>query len=74
MKLKKLLRHIDFMEKVRVIEIQPDKSDEILYEGGSVDIPWYIADMLLDSDFNGEAISTLIENDSSIILIYVKEF
>lgn len=75
MKLKKVLKHIDFMENVKIVEFLSDKREEVLlYEGHPEDVPWYIADMLLDSDSNGEAISTLIENDLSTIFIYVKEF
>ena len=73
MKLKKLLKHISFLQKVQIIDYC-DGKEEILFEGYATDVPWECADMYLDTDDNGEAIGTVtIDNEETAITIYVRD-
>ena len=73
MKLKKLLKHIGFLQKVQIIDYC-DGKEEILFEGYATDVPWTYADMYLDTDNNGEAIGTVaINNEETAITIYVRD-
>ena len=73
MKLKKILPHLFFLMPVQIIEYDNEK-EEILFEGLVYDIPWRFAELKLDTDSNGEAISILqIEGKQDPVLnIYVK--
>ena len=73
MKLKKILPHLFFLMPVQIIEYNNNK-EEILFEGSVFDIPWELAELKLDTDDNGEAISILqIEGKQDPVLsIYVK--
>ena len=73
MKLKKLLKHISFLQKVQIIDYC-DGNEEILFEGYVCDVPWVHAELKLDTDDNGEAISILqLEGKQDPVLsIYVK--
>ena len=56
---------------VEIIEF--DGTEESLFEGLVDNIPWWIADMELDTDDNGEAISIHTEEGKKPVLnIYVK--
>lgn len=73
MKLKKLLPHLSFLMSVQIIEYNNNK-EEILFKGLVYDIPWWLAELKLDTDDNGEAISNLqVEGMRDPVLnIYVK--
>lgn len=73
MKLKKILPHLFFLMPAQIIEYD-GKEEEILFEGLVDNIPWRFAELELDTDANGEAISILqIEGKQDPVLnIYVK--
>ena len=54
MKLKKILKHIDFLAE---IEIHDSGAEEADWIGSVLKVPWDYAEMRLDTDINGEAIS-----------------
>ena len=71
MKLKKLLPHLNFLTRVEIIEFHD--AEETLFEGLVDNIPWWIANMKLDTDDNGEAIYIHTEEGKEPVLnIYVK--
>ena len=72
MKLKKLLKHIGFIQRVQILDYCNGK-EEVLFEGFSTDVPWTYANMYLDTDDNGEAIGTVAIDNDSVITIYVRE-
>ena len=72
MKLKKLLKHIGFIQKVQILDYC-DGNEEVLFEGYACDTPWQLAKMYLDTDSNGEAIGSIVKDDEAIITIYVRE-
>lgn len=74
MKLKKILPHLFFLMPIQIIEYNNNNKEEILFEGSVSDIPWELAELKLDTDDNGEAISILqIEGKQDPVLsIYVK--
>lgn len=72
MKLKKLLKHIGFIQRVQIIDYCNEK-EEVLFEGFSTDVPWTYANMYLDTDDNGEAIGSIVKDNETIITIYIKE-
>ena len=79
MKLKKLLKHIEFLQKVQILiydnddTLQKISHEEILYEGLADNVPWCYAEMYLDTDSNGEAIGSFIKDNETIITIFIKE-
>ena len=71
MKVKELLPHLYFLMNVEIIEY--NGTEESLFEGLVDNIPWWIADMELDTDNDGEAISIHAEEGKEPVLnIYVK--
>lgn len=71
MKVKELLPHLHFLMSVEIIVF--DGAEESLFKGLVDNIPWWIADMELDTDDNGEAISIHTEEGEEPVLnIYVK--
>ena len=73
MKLKKILSHLFFLMPVQIIEYDSNK-EEILFEGLVDNIPWRLAELELDTDENGEAISIFQKEGQRepILIIYVK--
>ena len=65
MKLKKILKHIDFLAEVEIHDSGADEADWI---GSVLKVPWDYAEMHLDTDINGEAISI---KDNRLV-IYVR--
>ena len=64
MKLKKILKHINFLAE---IEIHDSGAEEADWIGGVLNVPWDYAEMRLDTDINGEAIS--IKDNRLIIFV-----
>lgn len=64
MKLKKILKHIDFLAEVEIHDSGADAAD---WTGKVSEIPWDFAEMHLDTDINGEAIS--VENNKLVIYV-----
>lgn len=64
MKLKKILKHIDFLVE---IEIHDSGSEEADWIGSVLKVPWDYAEMRLDTDINGEAIS--IKDNRLVIFV-----
>ena len=80
MKLKELLKVIDYMCDVQIlayhgINAKMIGEEEVLFEGSVSDVPWTYADWALDNDSgDGEAVFTFInEKGEAIIGIYVVE-
>ena len=74
MKLKKLLKHIGFLQKVQILIYNNDNTpQEIVYEGLAHNVPWCYAKMYLDTDSNGEAIGSFIQDNETVLTIYVRE-
>ena len=75
MKLKKILKHLDFIMDVALYGSNPLKKKEVLlFEGDKWDIPNKFLKWRLDSDENGEAISYFIDKEKKIeqFVIYIK--
>lgn len=68
-----ILRNFDCTQKIRVLEVQPNETEEIHFEGSIFNCPWYIGDMLVDTSFNGEGLCILTENDKVILVMYVRD-
>lgn len=64
MKLKKILKHIDFLAE---IEIHDSGAEEADWIGSVLKVPWDYAEMRLDTDINGEAIS--IKDNRLVIFV-----
>ena len=64
MKLKKILKHIDFSTE---IEIHDSGAEEADWIGSVLKVPWDYAEMRLDTDINGEAIS--IKDNRLVIFV-----
>ena len=78
MKLKELLKHISFDQKVQIVELYEGlhtNGETILFEGDADSVPWKYAEMELDTDINGESIYAFILDDTNEawIAIYVRE-
>ena len=73
MKLKKILPHLYFLMPIQIIEYN-NGNEEILFEGLVDNIPWRFAELELDTDANGEAISIFQKEGQRepILNIYVK--
>ena len=70
MKLKKLLKHIDFCENV-IIYVNED--DEPIYCGSCLDVPWSLINLPLNSEGSEGSIYTKVENEKGYIEIFLKE-
>lgn len=64
MKLKKILKHIDFSTE---IEIHDSGAEEADWIGNVLNVPWDYAEMRLDTDINEEAIS--IKDNRLVIFV-----
>lgn len=64
MKLKKILRHIDFLTEIEIHDSGAEAADWI---GNVSKVPWDYAEMRLDTDINGEAIS--IKDNRLVIFV-----
>ena len=80
MKLREILSNIDFLSYVIIRECYGNDSEpETLYKGTIFDIPWSFAEMELDTDEDGEAISVGLdkfnhdEGDQPCFIIYVRD-
>ena len=77
MKLKKLLKHLDFMVKVIILSVDEYDEEEELFKGSMMDIPWKLVDCKLDTDKNGEAIGFYTDVSGHApehyLCIYIKE-
>lgn len=80
MKLREVLKHLDFLSYVIIREVYgSDSEPDTLYKGTVFDIPWSFAEMELDSDDDGESISVGLdkfkedEGDQPCFIIYVKD-
>lgn len=75
MKLKELLKVISSIQDVQILIYEGNDTEEILFEGCAMDVPWTYAEMLLDND-SGDGESTFAfvnEKGNAIIGIYVIE-
>lgn len=81
MKVKKLLKHIDFLEHITIIQTDAyvDKNHEPdeIFTGNVMDVPWYIGDYYLDTNDENESISTQeggtpIKGKNSSLIIFVR--
>lgn len=70
MKLKKLLKHIDFCEDVI---IYVNEEDEPIYRGNCLDVPWSLIDLPLSIGNSDGSIYTKVENGKGYIEIFLKE-
>ena len=78
MKLKDIVEYFDFLCPVQILQTDAyletseyyGEVDEI-YTGDFFNIPWWIADMYLDKDGDGEAI--FLDSENNRLIIYVKE-
>lgn len=70
MKLKKLLKHIDFCEDVI---IYVNEEDEPIYRGNCLDVPWSLIDLPLSIGSSDGSIYTKVENGKGYIEIFLKE-
>lgn len=79
MKVKKILKNFSFDGELQIIvfyeaTLEGESFDDVLYTGLTMDCPWEIAEMYLDTDNNGEAMF-LDKNEKGDprLNIYVKE-
>lgn len=75
MKVKKILKHIDCVTPVKIVEFNSKTSEEYEYFSGIVaDIPWCYAELPLDTDSDGEAICICkdLDTEKSYLNIYVR--
>ena len=80
MKLREILPNIDFLSYVIIKEYYGnDLEPEVHYKGTIFDIPWSFAEMELDTNEDGEAISVGLdkfredEGDQPCFIIYVRD-
>ena len=75
MKLKELLKTISYLQDVQILYYHGDASEEVLFEGSVLDVPWTYAEWPLDIDNgDGEAVFSFVnEKGEAIIGIYVVE-
>lgn len=77
MKLRKLLKNIDYLCYIKVVhyydEPDNDEDKDVLYEGSVLKVPWYIANMKLDTNLDYEAIGVVQENGKATIEVAVTE-
>ena len=73
MKLKEILIHIDGTTPIEVCCFE-NNSEEEYFKGSAWNCPWWVAECYLDTDFEGEAISIGIDEETktSVMYIYVK--
>lgn len=75
MKLKELLKVISYLQDVQILifrdgDVKTKGTDEIVFEGSVLDVPWIYADCELD----GEAVFTYIDEEGKAkIGIYIVE-
>ena len=75
MKLREVLKHIGFDQKVQILIDNSPKAHEVVFEGDAMDVPWVWAEYELDTDINGEAMFAFIPDDKNEawLGIYVRE-
>lgn len=79
MKVKKILKNFSFDGELQIIVFneassESDSFEDILYTGPTMDCPWEIAEMYLDTDENGKAM--FLDKDEKgdpCLNIYVRE-
>lgn len=55
-KVKTIVENFDFLSKIKVLCIEANDDVEIYFYGTCFDCPYWVADLYLDSDANGEAL------------------
>lgn len=80
MRVGEILKHIYFLDDVVVKQgCGPKEEPEIHYKGTALDIPWWIANMELDTDEEGGAIGVGLdkfregEENHPCLIIYVRD-
>ena len=71
MRVKDVLKNYDFMGRVKIFE----ENEELCYDGLVFDCPWVWAEMVVDTNENGEGMFVEIDKNTSepYLGIYVKE-
>lgn len=80
MKLKKILKYLDYLEQIRIVCFYPkDQSEEEYFNGSAIQCPYWVADLPLDTTNDWDPISIIKEDDKGKPLetpyleIWVKE-
>ena len=79
MRVGEVLKHIYFLDYVVIKQGCGPEEPEIHYKGTVFDIPWWIAEMELDTDEDGGAITVGIDKfeesvgDQPCFIIYVRD-
>lgn len=69
MKLRKVLKHIDFIKNIKILSTDPNGNDCLFYQGAPINVPWVYAEEKLDTNKNGEAISMEVDEDGEPCMI-----
>ena len=84
-KLIDIIKNFDALEQVVIYQSDAFISKngfEKIFKGSILDIPWYITEMYLDNDENGEAIGLMVDTityengtteNKPVFIIYVRE-
>lgn len=80
MKLKKILKHLDYLSQIKVLSFDPkNKFEDEHFYGHPLDCPYWIADLHLDTSNNWDPIAIIKEDADGHLLeepyleIWVKE-
>jgi hypothetical protein len=75
MKLKELLKIVSSFQDVQILYYHKENSQEVLFEGNVLEVPWIYAEWVLDNICgDGESVFSFInEKGEPIIGIYVME-
>lgn len=77
-KVKAILENYFFLGRVKIIYSEDDGSEETYYDGTALDCPYWIADLYIDTDINGEGLGVEIDKDKdgkpeALLTIYIRE-
>lgn len=77
-KVRTILENFDFLGRIQVIFSEPDVPEDVYYDGSPLNCPYWIADLYLDTNANGEALSVGIGidkkgNPEAILYIYIQD-
>lgn len=75
MKVHDVLKNYDFLSEVKIIEMDYAGNECNLFFGKAYDCPWSLADMIIDTNSDGEGMFVDIDEESGKVYlgIYAKE-
>lgn len=75
MKLKSILKNVDFLQMVKIYDAGAKDDSTALFEGSVFDVPWSIADMKIEEDETVDSIYTQYDREKNEVhlIFYVTD-